>query len=672
MVLRSGSLGSPLGAGQAPQGAATRRRGHRLGLTAVAMAALSTLAACGGGDGFAPPAAASPDKQRLSTAAPRSVQATSTAAVQPTVFPPTVYDPAAPTQVTIGSIVVGDTRYNDVVIGWGQLLGAGVDPPTTSWNRFDPATGRITLPRVQLGANTYTNVVVTLASVISIGSAGPLTRIIPDDPLFVDQWHLLNTGQSGPDGQPARAGEDLRATMAWNHATGAGIRIAVIDDGLDINHEDFDVVPGKSWDYRVNAYGDPSSAESSHGTSCGALAGAKGFNNLGVTGVAFNSRMVGYNLLSAAQDQFGADAVVKDLVDNHIYTNSYGAADGTGTYAPSTQAWQDAIDKGIREGRGGRGAIYTWAAGNGAPVDRSDQDGQANYQGVLAIGALNNQGRRSSYSEPGSNVLVMAFGGEECEQHTITSADVMGDGGYNNGVGAKKPNEAYNDYTGKPNYTRCINGTSSATPQVAGIAALMLEVNPNLGWRDVRAILARTARQNDPTDEDWVTNGAGRKINHQYGFGAADANAAVLAARTWTNLPAQVTATAERTQPGAIGTKAAPLVSTISLSNSRISKLEFVDVIVDADTADTGALTITLTSPSGTVSTLSLPRECKEIVEGADPKPAPCGKTLEGGFRFGVVRLMDEPANGTWRLSVADENGSPSTLTRWSLKVYGH
>ena len=75
---------------------------------------------------------------------------------------------------------------------------------------------------------------------------------------------------------------------------------------------------------------------------------------------------------------------------------------------------------------------------------------------------------------------------------------------------------------------------------------------------------------------------------------------------------------------------------------------------------------------SGTVSTLSLPRECQEIVEGADPKPAPCGKTLDGGFRFGVVRLMDEPANGTWRLSVADENGAPSTLTRWSLKVYGH
>lgn len=643
----------------------------RFGLGAVMLA---VLAACGGSDvadsriGVAVATVAD-----TASAEPRSTaMAVNAQSVTPTEFPLTVYDPSRADQVTVGTIVVGDTRYNDVVITWGQLLAAGIDPPTTSWNRYDPATGQVTLPRVRLGDTTYTNVVVTLTGVVSVGSAGPLAPVIPNDPLFAEQWHLNNTGQAGPDGKPGLAGEDLRVTMAWNHATGAGIRIAVVDDGLDVTHEDFDVVAGKSWDYRVNAYGDPSASESSHGTSCGALAAAKGFNGIGVTGVAFNARMVGYNLLQASVDQYGADAVVKDLSDNHIYTNSYGAPDGTGALHPSTQAWRDAIDNGNTRGRGGKGAIYTWAAGNGAPADRSDHDGQANYQGVFAIGSLTDQGKRSSYSEPGSNLLVMGYGGEFCAQHTMTSADVMGTDGYNNGTGPKTPGGDYSDYVGRPNYTRCINGTSSATPEVAGIAALMIEVNPNLGWRDVRAILARTARQNDPTDADWVVNGGGLKVNHQYGFGAANASAAVEAASSWTNLPAQKTASAAQTTAGNVGTTAAPLVSTVNLSATGIAKLEFVDVVIDADAADMGTLTITLTSPSGTVSTLTTPHECKDTSDSANPKTVPCGKTLAGGFRFGIVRLMDERADGAWKVTMSDSSGAASKLTSWSIKVYGH
>ncbi|MCK6435286.1 MAG: hypothetical protein L6Q68_19975, partial [Aquabacterium sp.] len=140
----------------------------------------------------------------------------------PTAFSPTVYDPAAPDRVTIGTIVVGDTRYNDVVITWGQLLAAGTDPPITSWNSYDPASGRVTLPKVRLGDSTYTNVVVTLAGLVSVGGTAALAPVIPDDPLFGDQWHLNNTGQAGPSGQAGLAGEDLRVTMAWNHVTGAG------------------------------------------------------------------------------------------------------------------------------------------------------------------------------------------------------------------------------------------------------------------------------------------------------------------------------------------------------------------------------------------------------------------------------------------------------------------
>jgi subtilisin family serine protease len=655
--------------------------GHGPVLGALAAA---VLAACGGGDDSGTGRSSLGSPQARALAMDRSFEpvppaaltsggtAAAAAAVQPTPIPPTVYDPSTPDKVTIGTIVVGETRYNNVVISWGSLLAAGVDPPTRSYNSYDPATGQVYLPTVHLGSNIYTNVIVTLGGVVSVGGASALAPLIPNDPLFPDQWHLNNTGQAGVDGVAGKVGEDLNVTMAWNTVTGAGVRIAVIDDGLDINHEDFNVVAGKSWDYRVNAYGDPSSDTSSHGTSCGGLAAARGQNGIGVTGVAFGARMVGYNLLSATTGDYGSDAVVKDLADNHVYTNSYGAPDGTGGYHPSNQAWRDAIDTGITTGRGGKGAIYTWAAGNGAPTDRSDQDGQANCQGVMAIGALNDQGKKSSYSEPGSNILVMGFGGEFCGTHTMTSADVSGDGGYNNGVGAKKQGDTYTDYAGAPNYTRCINGTSSATPEVAGVAALLLEANPALGWRDVRAILARTARQNDPGDADWVTNGAGLKVNHNYGFGAANATAAVNAARTWTNLPAQKTATAASTAGGAIGGATAPLVSTIALTGSGIAKLEFVDVVVDSDHPETGALEITLTSPAGTVSTLSKARQCMDLSDANNPKPVSCGKSLAGGFRFGVVRLMDEAADGNWKLSINDQAGGAGKLSSWSIKVYGH
>ena len=64
------------------------------------------------------------------------------------------------------------------------------------------------------------------------------------------------------------------------------------------------------------------------------------------------------------------------------------------------------------------------------------------------------------------------------------------------------------------NYTQCMNGTSAASPNAAGVVALMLQANPSLSWRDVRRILATTARRLDMHME-WFQNGAGRWVNDQ-------------------------------------------------------------------------------------------------------------------------------------------------------------
>ncbi len=582
----------------------------------------------------------------------------------------TTWDPAAPDRVTVSTIDVGNNRYTHVVATFGSVISIGNGAATHNYDYYDPSTGRLTISTIKVGDATYTDVVITITGVISIGAVTSIndeastTGIIPNDPLFADQWHLKNTGQTGLNGVAGKAGEDLNISQAWASATGKGIQIAIIDDGLDINHEDLNVVAGKSWNYITNTYGDPSSTIGSHGTSCAGLAAAKGNNGIGVTGVAYNAKQVGYNLLSATTNGFGADSVTKDLQSNHIYSNSYGAADNNGLFEPSEEVWRQAIDTGTSTGRGGKGVIYTWAAGNGAPEDRSDYDGQANYQGVLAIGSLNDQGMQSSYSEPGSNLLVMAYGGEYCSTHTVTTTDITGTEGSNDGVWTP------DDYEGQPNYTRCMNGTSAATPEVAGVAALLLEANPALSWRDVRAILAQTARKNDPTHLDWITNSGGFHINHNYGYGVVDTAAAVNSAKTWQNIPAQKTATASAslTTPLAIADNSAGITSIIELSNSGIHKLEFVDVNITSDHPEVGDLEITVTSPAGTSSTLTSVHDCK-----IEDFVVSCGSSLSDGMRFGVARLMGEAADGNWTLSVRDGNAYNSgKLIAWNIKVYGY
>ena len=580
----------------------------------------------------------------------------------------TTWDALTPDRIRIGSIVVGETRYHDVVVTFGDLLSYQTGSPTQTYDHFDPITSRLTIASLNALGQTFSNVVVTLTGVINVASATGITDIVPNDPLFADQWHLQNKGQVGADKLPGKTGEDLNVVRAWNFATGTGVQIAVVDDGLDISHEDLNVAQGKSWDYRINAYGDPSSSEGAHGTSCAGLAAAKGGNGIGVTGVAFNARVVGYNLLVASTADFGADAMVKGLADNHIYTNSYGATDGTGLLSPSDAAWRAAIDTGTATGRGRKGAVYIWAAGNGAPLDRSDYDGQTNYQGVLAVGSLNDQGKRSSYSEPGSNLLVMAFGGEFCSGHTTTTTDVTAAAGFNDGTSQR------NDYLGLPNYTRCFNGTSAAAPQAAGVVALMLEANPGLGWRDVRALLASTARKSDPGDADWRNNAAGMPINHNFGFGAIQASAAVAAATTWKNLPPQKTAEARTTlvAPQPIPDNGATVTSELVVSPSALGALraiEFVDVNITLDHPDVGELELLLTSPSGTRSTLAVVHDCRSEFG----QTVGCGAALAEGARFGVVRLMGESALGVWTLSMRDgKAGQTGALLAWGIKVYGH
>ena len=396
----------------------------------------------------------------------------------------------------------------------------------------------------------------------------------------------------------------------------------------------------------------------SHGTSVGGVAAARGFNALGVTGVAPSAGLVGFNFLQNQLLSNETDALSRSNQVVDIYSNSWGPGDGGYSFGPMPAVVEATLAHGVVSGRNSLGSIYVWAAGNGYGADNSNYDGYANSRFVIAVSASTNTGAHAVYSEPGANILVNApsNGGTL----GIMTTDLTGAAGCNPGTGL--PGCGPNPIADQ-NYTAFFGGTSSAAPIVSGVVALMLEANPGLGWRDVREILAVTADQNGPDDGSWTTNGAGFHVSHTLGFGRVNALAAVAAARRWTNLGTEVSASGSAA-PGVLIPDApgfnvfgSPVESAITIADD--IRVESVEVVfASRDHTYWGDLEVVLRLPLGTESVLA-------ESHASDPGPY-------NAWTFSSVRHLGELARGTWTLSVRD--GGPQdvgTFDSWTLKVYG-
>lgn len=568
--------------------------------------------------------------------------------------------------------VNGATSYN---VYWSNISGVN----KTNGTKINLANN----PQAHTGLTNYKPYYYVVTALSAGGesaesaqvSATPAAVTAVLDPFYSDQWHLNNTGQARASGPAGVIGEDMNVEPAWaKNYYGNGIRIAVVDNGLEIGHEDLAAnvaATGLSYNYLTGSTdptNDPTdvSPENGHGTAVAGIAAARDWNGLGGRGAAPRANLVGYNLLQSSTASNEADAMTRGSPNVHIYSNSWGTPDGNGTLDAPSAAWRTAIDNGLASGRGGLGTIYTWAAGNGGngngpAIDNSNYDGQANYRGVIAVAAVNDQGKQSSYSEPGANLWISAPGGEFCDTHAITTTDRTGGNGINTAATA-----GVTDYA-DTNYTKCMNGTSAATPGVAGVIALMLQAKPTLGWRDVRLILAQIARKNDATDAGWTTGVTmpPYHFNHKYGFGVIDAAAAVTLASSWTNIvgPQLIHTTALASPnfpipdyPGADVSK------TITVAGGGITKIEFVEITFSAaDHPYAGDLAITLTSPAGTVSRLSEKHDCANDA---------C--TAYSGWVFGSAAHLGEAADGNWTLTVKDgAQNDTGTFQSWALKFYG-
>ncbi len=335
------------------------------------------------------------------------------------------------------------------------------------------------------------------------------------DHLLAHQWHLKNEGYVPDVNYALKPGADAKVVDAWNRLGTTGdsnITIAIIDNGFDISHPDLkDKVykPYDLWSQSSNlTQGD---TRFTHGTPCASVALASA-NGSGIVGAAPLARFMPINGTSfsnrATEQMF--DYCIKNGAD--IISCSWGTTDNQ--FALSSIK-ERAIAKAAIEGRGGKGCIVVFAAGN---EDFDYINFYAAHPDVIAVGACTSQDRHASYSNRGRELTVVAPSNGDWP---IIAARAWWDKGIVNASGEYK---FWRDGKSRGKDYKHFGGTSSATPLVAGICALILSANPDLTAKQVKEILMRTSDKIGAPSE--YVNGHSRS----YGYGRVNADKAVAEA----------------------------------------------------------------------------------------------------------------------------------------------
>ena len=346
-----------------------------------------------------------------------------------------------------------------------------------------------------------------------------LVRRLGRRTIFPQQWHLKSTTING-HWVSASANVEAAHTITEGEST----TIAVIDTGTDIDHEEFSS-KGKVVAPQDTTANDadprPNGRDENHGTACAGVACADG--KLGASGVAPRAKLMPIRMMSQLGSQAEANAfywAAKNGAD--IISCSWGPADGAwwdpddpvhSTEVPLPDSTRLAFDYAVTNGRDGKGCIVLFAAGNGN--ESVDNDGYASYEKVLAVAASNDRSQRSVYSDFGDAVFCsfpsndFEFPEEERPAPLtpgIWTTDRMGSAGYS-----------------ADNYTNSFGGTSSACPGAAGVAALVLSLNPTLNRDEVKDVLRRSCDQIDLEGGKYDEDGH----SPYYGHGRLNAEKAV-------------------------------------------------------------------------------------------------------------------------------------------------
>lgn len=528
------------------------------------------------------------------------------------------------------------------------------------------------------------------------------------DPLFAQQWHLGNSGQSAYASNKGVPGEDLGMTgvLSAGSPTGNDVRVAVADTGMELCHPDLaaNIEADISHNFNAEVWHEAALGEpflptpfGDHGTSVGGVVAAAANNGTGGRGVAPDAILRSYNILSVVlagrsyadlyADSLGGSETDPDSTGVDIFNMSFGTLAGQFSVNRDHVAL---FRNGVDNLRGGRGAIYVKSAGNKFYACRSmrrsandrigcssaNSSASVHLPYLVYVGGFNDQGRKASYSSAGSNLWISAPAGEFGSTYAaIITADQVGQKrGYdvfsNRGVATDTVNNPHG------NFISTFNGTSAAAPNASGAVALLLESNPDLTWRDVKYLLAKTARQIDPDREavkylvggttyvarlPWVTNAAGYHFHNWYGFGAIalDDALALTASHTPDGLGEFVETDAfTQAEAAAIpdddGAGVTQVLAVEGLAED--ANIEAVTLYIDITHTQPNDLAIHLTSPSGTESILN------PIFNDALVADTGLDWHLLSNAYFG------ESPNGDWTIKVVDAAAvDDGTLNEWSL-----
>ncbi|OAX84642.1 hypothetical protein ACJ72_00977 [Emergomyces africanus] len=534
----------------------------------------------------------------------------------------------------VSSSPVGGPVVRDVLDGilWSQKLtlrspmakrAPPPPPPSTAITK-----ARQSKPQDPVDAfHNATNILNHIASTLEI-----------QDPIFKDQWHLFNA---------VELGHDINVTGLWLEGiTGKGVISAIVDDGLDMYSNDLkdNYFAEGSYDYNDKSYEPkPQLFDDIHGTRCaGEIAAVR--NNVCGVGVAYDSKVSGIRILSKpVSDEDEAASINYKYQENQIYSCSWGPIDdGTTMDAPGILI-RRAMVNGVQKGRGGRGSIFVFAAGNGAiHEDNCNFDGYTNSIYSVTVGSVDRNDDHPYYSEWCSAQLV------------VTYSSGGGDAIHTTDVGLDKCSTTH-------------GGTSAAGPLVVGVVALALSVRPELTWRDIQYILVETAIPVHLGDSDWQETTIGKKFSHEFGYGKIDAYSIVHLAKKWDLVKPQAWLHSpwllvhHDVPQGEIGLASSFEVTKAMLKKNNLERLEHVTVTMNVNHSRRGDLSVELHSPSGVISHLSTTRKNDNHAVGYVD------------WTFMSVAHWGESGIGRWTVIVKDTivNEHNGTFIDWQLTLWG-
>ncbi|MFE8989911.1 S8 family serine peptidase [Streptomyces collinus] len=459
------------------------------------------------------------------------------------------------------------------------------------------------------------------------------TAVTPNDTEYSKQWDLFES----------TAGMNVPA--AWDTTTGSGVTVAVIDTGY-VAHSDlaanivggYDFIsdtavsvdgngrdsnpadPGDWYNDNECGQGIPASTSSWHGTHVAGTIAAATNNGKGVAGIAYGAKISPVRVLGKCG---GYDS---DIIDAITW-----ASGGTVSGVPANTNVAKVINMSL--GGGGACSSATQSAINGA-VNRgtsvvvaagnentnASSSSPANCSNVITVAATNRAGSRASYSNYGTVVDISAPGGET---RTSTANGILS----TLNSGTKTPSSE--------NYTY-YQGTSMATPHVAGLAALMKSANSALTPAQIESAIKANARALPGT----CSGGCGA--------GLADAAKTVQAVKGGTSTGT----TFSSTTAVAIPDNGAAIESPISVTGRSGNAPSALQVGVDITHTYRGDLVIDLIAPDGSAYRLK----------------AAASDSADNVNTTYTVNASSEVANGTWKLRVQDTAAQDTgTLNGWKL-----